>query len=267
MTVSDAKRRLLFTVGTSLFESASWRVEGPFAKICGYRDWAEEKEFRDNPSKRRSMISKNRWLGTGEFVARDLRALLDEAFRDGSKEDLLEFFAADDIYHPRRFSAEVSTLLMLRDETGTVEQKGLAGFIDDNYSQIQLIAPDDESDPSHVAAHHLRGQIARMTQFEDVRVSCQIMGKTLERKFRTLDDYLFKLRVENDPRPIDFIVSGGYKVYAVAAGAALYERPLWRTYYTHEEKQQLLHHSWDPKKRTIRTETKDHGYGPPDTLG
>lgn len=209
----SAGTRMVVTVGTSLFSSASWRVEEPFASLPGYRRWAGE--LIENPSERRT-------------AARQTPRHIEAVLREQPEEALAAF---DDGGPALRYSAELSTLLLWQGREGS---RALGPFLNERYDRVDLVAPCDRNDLAWLAAAHLRAVLAERLGVERVRVVEAITSPAIKDRVRQLRGYLDTMAAETDRA--DLVVSGGYKVYAmVAAALAVAGERRWQVIYVHED--------------------------------
>lgn len=210
-------RRMVVTVGTSLFTSASWRSEGPFALIPGYPDWSVE--HYESPRARRE---------AGGDTAHDLQ----EQLGHGWPGDIDYFVWPPDT--ALRYSAEVATLLRWQQHENETD---LARFLADEYERIELVCSSDQSDPSRIAAGHLDAVMTQRWGLGCVELQEVLTSESIRDKARHFGNYL--RRLGTDRQPTDLVVSGGYKLFAMYASlfaaATPWQRENWRVIYLHEE--------------------------------
>ncbi len=206
---------LAITVGTSLFTSASWRPEGPFALIDGYRGWTTD--LLKEPSARSSSGRRTR---DGIEARLNQRATGDPGY------------FVSDLRAAQRYSAEVSTLLSWKEREG---ERELRDFINDRYGRTDLVCPFHPDDPARIAADHLLTVFRERLGLESVEIRDVITGRSLVDRVRQFQTYLQELPPK---ATVDLVVTGGYKVYAMFASgfaASPARRDRWRVIYQHED--------------------------------
>lgn len=220
-----SRRILVLTVGTSLLTSASWRPEGPFERLPGYGTWV--REHLDSPSRRRADRS------TGSRLERLLR----EGEPDNTPSRFAEAFCLPYSGSALRYSAEVSTLILWMLQQGDYD---LAKFVRRKYSRIELVAPVETKDPANLAAKHL-ASIFEFHKIGQIAMRPVLTGPTLRDKVEQFKKYLLNFDPAN--QPVDLIVSGGYKIFAMYSGAFI-SRPQapegWRLIFLHEQSSDVI---------------------------
>lgn len=227
--VSDS-RILVVTVGKSLFSSASWQSEGPF-DFRSYRRWCEALDEK----------GKLLWLRNPDLRAKDddtcqkiYRILTDSGRNDSAA--LARLVTVGDSDEPRRYSAELTTLLVMYRET----EHGAKSFEDflGSYGAVELIGPTDENDEACVAARHLEQiLLAHGARHASGSLLKKILRSDSSRqRIRQWGEYLGSLDVDN----VDLVVTGGYKGFALLAGDAWARggsKRGWRVIYLHQDNQ------------------------------
>lgn len=222
-------RRLVVTVGTSLFSSASWKAEGPLALIAGYRAWTEE-PLLANPGRRRT----EGWKTAGQ-IEEQLKA---------RPEGFAEAFVWDP-EEPKRYPGELTTVLRLyRKEARAPET--VAEFLRRSYARVELVCPTGRGDPARVAAENLEVVLGSVLRHPGVSLAEVLTSPHLADKVKHFATYLHSLPDDG----IDLLITGGYKAFALQAGLSASGRPpgAWRLLYLHEE------HMSDLVEATVETE-------------
>lgn len=237
------KKEMFITVGTSLYYSATWENLPPAAGIPGYDEWTKCPR-RTKPEERR------RW-GRGrtesEIVERltaDPRevekwtAILPETLREGkhAPEDNL------------RFSAELSSLLMLADSEKVPVRDLLCRY---EAIHVAVDPVDQERGSSYVAGTHLVSYLKTIAGTEgcpDIalfpvenlasRVPEDLLGPSGGLR-RFLAEVARHIETSHAAQ-LDFLASGGYKIYAVFLSQLVANHPNARLLYLQEEASQLL---------------------------
>ncbi|MCB1037279.1 MAG: hypothetical protein KDD47_25845 [Acidobacteria bacterium] len=232
-------RTLLFTVGTSLFHSATWRVEGPLAEIRGYRRWVEKEDLLESPEKRK--------LSPG-FTEQELLDLLRSTSPDEMAELLPDSLTEPGpaLRTPARYCAEMTTLLLLSE----IEGADLGPFLE-RYDRILIAAdPVRKGEPlihkdGYVAAVHLQATLRRLAPSTECRLlkiqhlSAQGV-RYLQKGLEGLRDAAADAVREPDAA-LDCIVTGGYKAYGyMLAPLALGEASRVRLIYNHEKGEEVV---------------------------
>ena len=251
------KKIMLVTVGTSLFESASWKFDedGILEQIPLYAQWNDKGKAADpepgpllSPEKRRL---------TGKRIIDQLKTSITmenaEEFsgffeNKPSKEELL------------RYSAELSTMFELAYEYGDNICEGL-GLFKDN---IWLIADPNPvkgmPNPQYIAALHIKAYLEKTIPGLGVEIM-EIPGlsSTARRILLDKDGQTGLLKLGNEVKEklkeaTELVVaaSAGYKIYAVLFGALLWSDKLTIA-YRHENSNLLLYVT----KNKIRAEPLD----------
>ncbi|MCB9834049.1 MAG: hypothetical protein H6807_16430 [Planctomycetes bacterium] len=186
---------LIVTVGTSLFESASWS-KGLTTSIPAYEDWLKP-ECLDDPTGR----AKGPHAAT---IRKELLALLSN---DADAIELTKLWAdpKDNSAHPKRYSAEVCTMMRL----AAAEEKTFGDWLR-AYESIRFVAPRNDGNESRIAADFLK-QVLQKT------------GARIDSHLLVADDVTeagadFHAHLRACQGATDVIVSGGYKIYATMAG-------------------------------------------------
>jgi len=227
-----AKRIMVITVGTSLYQSASWQTQSvPLAKNLGYSRWVHD--YLDNPRRRASMVEGDCGSETGIRIELELQALL-------KVENATEWarYVERDMRHPLRYSAELATMIKLYDLEGQ-HYRDLSGFLSEIYSVIHLVTDEDTMDHGHIAAHHLLEQIKIFVpEVSDLpKIEPKIAGQHLDNKMVSLSSVLALLPVDSE---VDLLLSGAYKIYSMVASMWLTQREKWRAIYLHQERDHLV---------------------------
>ncbi len=216
-------KRLLITVGSSLFHSATWRPDGPFAKISGYRRWTEE-PFLCSPRLRSQMCEGK---ASGRSVEDAVENLLFDTCREPAKLD--DLVALDGPSCPSRYCAEISTLFGM--QKTPLGQTDLAQLLE-AYDHVELIAAKSPKDESHAVARHLRKTLSKLTGYDRI-ILCELDGTALRDRMEQFEITLRRLGEEAQGE-VHIVVSGGYKAYATVAARHLASHRSWRTIYLHE---------------------------------
>lgn len=230
-------KRLIVLVGTSVFTSATWRLadsDSSFAQSLrdspfwhGYRQW--ERECLDAPAARnRSALLHDDKPVRGESVHSELVRSQDVAdwiwrLCKDNEAQMQEHVAIDasSLRHPKRYSAEISTLLQLyRENTGVADLHNLF----DDYVSVQLW---HSGDPRSASAATILHQVLEMLTARpgDTRLqTCDcISGEPDALLDQSMSVHLGLLE-QLGKGPTDVVVSGGYKIFAVMAGFSLGQR-------------------------------------------
>ena len=140
------ERTLVVTVGKSLFSSATWRAEG-FFDFPGYHKWFNELDKNEKPF----------WLQEPETHAKD-SVTCDRIGRiltltEKAPAELSALVTISDSDEPRRYSAELTTLLVMHRAPGHRAQS-FQDFLS-AYGAVNLVCPANEKDEANFAARHL----------------------------------------------------------------------------------------------------------------
>lgn len=230
------QRNMIITVGTSLFESATWANEGPLEEVEGYAGWLEPGTL-ESPAGRTGYRSFDGEV-TGERISARLKTRIDGRNAVQWAEQVTPGFG-----QPMRYSAEIATLILrAREELKReLDPQNFREFLQANYSSINLVCSNDPADESQKAAFHLREYIYRLTGEEarpvfSVNVAPVITGSRLNEKVQSLFRYLLDLKSEE----IEIVASGGYKIFAVSCAQLLPRHASWRLVYMHESSQEIV---------------------------
>lgn len=205
---------LVITVGTSLFTSASWSLDSPFGEIPGYGRWV--KEMLEDAAKRRAVSGTAHRRIVERLQARD-------------PGDLAHFeWKAN---RARRYSAEVTTLLrwMARENADDLKT-----FLEERYRRIDWVCPSDPGDEARIAADYLAAVFRDRLWIAASETRPVLRSGAIADRVRHFGEYLEGLPADG---AVDLIVSGGYKVYAMAASvlaATEARRGRWRVIYVHD---------------------------------
>lgn len=234
--MSEPKRQLIVTVGTSLFTSASWEEgQEPFKSIPGYPKWVEAKYLK-SPGARARMLE---WNGINALAGKDVEAAVFSAIQadpTGTAGAFVVPAANGDGLVPGRYSAEMATILRIwedeRPKTGSVPGPG--AFLAARYEVIRFLCSLEADDAARVAAEHLQAQIRKLSGEEVIGLEtwARLSRSGLREKVKTLAEILGSEAAQG-PVPVDLVISGGYKIYAAVATYLL--QPGWRLYYLHED--------------------------------
>lgn len=218
-------RILVVTVGTSLFSSASWRAEGIF-DFPAYRRWLEELDADGKPLWLRSPERRVR----DEATCRKIRSVLTEQ----APADLSSLVTIDDSDDPRRYCAELTTLLVTFRETS----HGAESFREflSRYESVALVCPSNRDDEANVAARHLESiLLSHGVRNDSGTLLKQILRSGSSRgRIQQWGEFLGKLDDDN----VDLVVTGGYKGFALLAGdawARTGSKRGWRVIYLHQD--------------------------------
>lgn len=211
-------RKLVITVGTSLFSSAAWEAEGKLGDRTGYGDWLTT-EYLGNPGLRRSR---------GWSTAGRIQELLEED--PHTLDDLFEW----DVDRPERYSGELNTLIRLYDRE-LKDGEAMPDFLRRRYGTIDLVCSSRRDDPARIAAQHLNWVLRERLGHRDCNLSEVLRDEFLQKKTEQFATYLREL----PSGPTDLLVTGGYKAFALLCGAMLIRHRAddWRLLYLHEEQQ------------------------------
>lgn len=238
------KKGMFITMGTSLFHSATWEPgAGALAGLQKYEEWTSP-DLLKSPEKRLSSASATE-------VRNSLKILL-------KAENAEEWwgYAARDLAHGdpnpntlMRFSAELTTVLKLAQEEPAKSDK-LSDFLS-SYDEILLAFDPDNKDQGpnlpKIASYHLYSYLSHLGKSRIVLQA--IPGLSDPSPATLLDDpnrglrKLARIVAEAGARneQMDFILSGGYKIYGIFLHPLLREeRRNFRLIYLHEEGSKLL---------------------------
>lgn len=257
-------RRMMFiTVGTSLFQSASWEEAAvPASEVPYYAEWLEPGE-PGRPGPRESPEARL----DSPHAAR-IRAALREGLTARNAGEwasrLPPGLAAADPAEPMRYSAELATLLHLCEAEGLSLSDLLA-----TYGRIHVVFDGDPADLSAAAGAHLVAYLNRVAGAElaqSLPVSGlsspdpqRLLGSAHEKGAlkRLVEQLMGEVReAGGELERVDLVVSGGYKIYGVVLArlADLGEgqrrrlglhaqRPAFRLAYIHEKGSGLVTYS------------------------
>ncbi len=240
-------RLLFFTVGTSLFQSASWEpTPDLLAEVPSYGDLVHHDRLTIPEARagcRRARLELTAALtedNAGEWSRRLPRSLV----RDGRAE------AAKLL----RYGAELATLLRLAEQEGG--GRSARKFLQD-YSGLYVFADPsppagDESRRSWVAAAHLAAQLNAVAGGRAAEVVPVPGLSSLDHRvlfgpgsgLPLLCERLVALKAEHDADRVDMVITGGYKIYGLVLARLLGREPLVhaaaRLVYGHETGGHLL---------------------------
>jgi len=245
---------LFFTVGSSLFESASWDGDiEPAAGLSLYRTWLNDPRYLESP--------KNR--GSCPEVAGEL----EEAIRDNNAPEWAACLPQD-LRGGRpvrgsamRYSAELATLIKLAEEECDAGRAEDLREVLAAYQRIYVIVDPEvytggetAERLSYVAGKHLRRYLAVIVGEEELDKTelLQVPGLASEQAGRLLArdrkagvlcllDEIEKRRREHRPEHMDFVVTGGYKLYGmVLSQLAALKETRTRLIYLYERGDQVL---------------------------
>jgi putative CRISPR-associated protein (TIGR02619 family) len=234
--------KLVVTVGTSLFTSASWREEGRFGMIRGYDSWIEK--YKGKPGAR---------AASGKYVPEKIEARLGQ--RNAS--DFAEFEWEPQC--PLRYSAEITSLLRWAENGRAAD---LSAFLKENYQGVDLVCTSGSKDPSRIAADYLCGVLEQRLGVQGVRVADELVGQSLLDRVEHFQTYLRSLPVDET---VDLVVTGGFKAFAMfgAVFAATAERKQWKVLYLHEEKyDNLIVQSFKDSDLRLEDRSREFRIGP-----
>jgi hypothetical protein len=202
---------MFVTLGTSLFHSVTWEPDpGMRIEIPRYDGWLTP-EFRGSPDAR-----------LGDERSALIRNKLRERLNTGNARTWAQRLPADLVAgHPApatflRYCAELSTLLMMWSAS---QLDDLPAFLT-SYDEIRLVFDPNSYDPAAptlppVVAEHLTEYLNTIA---GSRIASLHRAPGLSSpEPHTLLDALNKLRLQlcGDSRPIDLVISGGYKSYGI----------------------------------------------------
>lgn len=246
------KKVMFVTMGTSLFHSASWEGALP-SPVRHYKEWCDEKERLKSPERRQ--LSPH-----SQQIKADLEGHLSAKNAEEWASCLPKELVAGnpDSSTLMRFNAELSTILKLG--LLSEERNGAASLADflRSYSAIH-IAYDDrapEDGGKHlplIAAAHLKAYLDRIAG-QGIASFLEIPGLSSKDSavlIGTEHDPTGLTRLRNEiqklidpphlPDQIDFVISGGYKIYGVAlARLTALKQPRVRLIYTHESSELVI---------------------------
>jgi hypothetical protein len=243
LTLSENKRQLVITVGTSLFESASWDPEklvGDLA-VPGYEAWCQEGKLQRLEARK----------ATPGFT-RVSKALFEKLDEDDRRDALTEAF--DKRFDMRgRYSAEIATLIALRPRffTKTLHE-GFPEFLKGAYLSTLLIHGDARDDKSRVAALHLEPLLHTL----GAPVQRQELSSDLAENSRQLHELLRKMTGS-----VDLVASGGYKAQAILMAQEYQQRTpaeAWRLFYLHESSDLIAQVSSGQGRRELVVQSGNH---------
>ena len=218
-------RILIVTVGTSLFSSATWRGEDVF-DFRGYRKWLEELDKKGEPL----------WLRSPERRVRDEATCqkIRDVLTEKAPADLSPLVTIASSEDPRRYSAELTTLLVTYRETSH-QAASFREFLS-GYESVSLVCPSHRDDEAHIAARHLE-QILLVQGAPNATGSLlrSILRSGSSRgRIKQWGEFLGTLEADD----VDLVVTGGYKGFALLAGdawARTGSKRGWRVIYLHHD--------------------------------
>lgn len=232
--MSDSQRVMIVTVGTSLFTSASWKPQGPLADIEGYELWASEADLLRSPAARARMC---RATGNTVVTGSAVEAGIEKAIRNDSDAAAGQLEALLETEPVARYSAELATIVGMWKTLRPEQGQGITGFLTASYRELRLLCSSDENDRSYLAATQLKAQLATLNSGLGgiVQLSSRIAGSSVVEKAASFKAVIDALEEDSG---VDFVISGGYKIYAAIVTRLL--RGNWRVFYLHEEEAQLV---------------------------
>jgi hypothetical protein len=243
------------TMGTSLFDSASWLGTGEvLAKVRDYGEWLTQ-EAMSSPEARRASRSAAR-----------TRAALMEHLSVGNAGEWTAFVPGDlRNGTPRgpamRYGAELATILKMYEE-GAASRESFREFLTSLYERVEVLfeqdaGADGRPNPARVAGEHLVAYlnsaagaiVARALPISGLSSGDpkRLIGggmregalEAMARRFRDLVE-----QAGREISHVDVVISGGYKLYGVALAHLTeieYLRPKFRLIYIHEEGQLMTY--------------------------
>lgn len=245
-------KQMYITVGTSLFESATWEPTDWVLERCpDYKYWCDNPHFLDNPESRRTQNSQSGRIRDG----------LRQVLREGAPEDWAQHLPPgllDRDSHPTqslRYSSELTTLIKMAQyhPEGEPEFTSLRQCLE-SYHAIFVITDEDQTQPAALAAAHLVAYLQRIVDDERVAslpvpwLSSTEPSVLLDQKQSTgLGSLIKRIRErQKDGRAtqVDLIATGGYKVYGIVLAQLVSTFPLHgasaRLIYVHESGEKLM---------------------------
>lgn len=212
-------KRLIVTVGMSLFSSASWNNAGPFADISGYSEWLS----LDGPAARKS-------FHMGAYIEQQITDLL---LGDPESGALVAQFAPG-FSRANRYSAEISTLISMKHKLNRFVSFG--DFLG-SYGPVVLVHGGGDGNPSAAAARHVAAALNTHASLRNAELKSLDGGGDIRYELKNLVEYLQNLNHDET----DLVATGGYKAYAVALGHVYWQRldKGWRLFYLHEHKSDM----------------------------
>lgn len=238
-------RLMVVTVGTSLFQSASWDGSHQgFQNALGKTDWANYQKYW-------AVDRKNQGLRSPDFRRKNDNGL-EEIFHSQLTAQNTKQWAEwltpyDSLITPiMRYSAEIATILRFAEKESAMKS-GMTWNACLNGYDICFIHDLDPKSYSHIAAQHnlaylekLIGSVSALSS-DRKRANKSILnlsGNTPASLVEGLNEFQKFLLKAKAHRPyyeqIDIVITGGYKAYSmVGYGFLLQDR--FRVIYQHEE--------------------------------
>lgn len=232
---------MIVTVGTSLFQSASWNKDEEGLKLILRGSWEHYSRFW-------AVDEEDRGLRSPEYRKKNdygLEALFKKELTIENANAWVSWLAPYDNSpktHKMRYSAEIATILSFAESESKARQQSWQEYL--RGYEIYFVHDSDVNSPTARAAKHHEAYLQRLMAggVELPNIKCwgikdfsanspRQLGDGLRSYQGFLKDARFTLeRFES----IDVIISGGYKVYGlVGYGFLLDER--FRVIYLHEE--------------------------------
>lgn len=223
-------RRLVITVGISLFHSASWKNEEPFANIQDYDRWLDHERLID-PRKRRAWAGR---VATGAVIEERIRKLLSA---NPELPAAVQAFEGAFAGTEKRYSAELSTLMAMRLKLDP--RRSFSAFVQ-AYTSIVFLHGEEKADESNVAARHLA---TVLKTYAGVDVQQRGIGGSIGEQLKQLIEFLAK---DTNAPPTDLVATGGYKAFAIIMGHSYFQHASqgWRLFYLHESDMGDLIQEW-----------------------
>jgi hypothetical protein len=237
---------MIVTVGTSLFHSASWNKNiGPFQKILGSscktysRHWAEGAGLT-SPEHRRKHDG-------------GLEEILSSAIKADNADDWAQWLAGYQrkVTPVMRYSAEISTILNYSNRQKADEWQA---FLQE-YT-FNIVHDANTVTPTYHAAFHIKAYLSKLINADADEVHlCGIRGfsadqpQPLKEGFKSFGEVLHRARETYGQ--IDVVISGGFKIYGLAAALFL-EQGKFRILYQHEQSDDIV--IFDQKQVSIGDE-------------
>ncbi|MFW6012342.1 MAG: hypothetical protein ACOC7L_00090 [Acidobacteriota bacterium] len=259
---------MLVTVGTSLFTSATWQPQpelfpdtpdtgGLPSKIPNY-----DRFLKDHPPGNSPLNSPEERLKADRDGR--IREALVRRLTAGDLKDSARAWArvlppgladATTLQAPMRFSAELSTILKLattpsvwRESSKTARDAVPVREFLRTYDAIYVVSDDPgaENRESHVAAVHLAhylNELAGAPELASVRTFrglASLDPDHLTAGLRGLQKFAYDLLLEDCYLEVDFVLTGGYKLYSYLLTPLGHDRPGVRYVYLHDRAPELV---------------------------
>jgi hypothetical protein len=224
---------IVTTIGTSLYESASWNYDPhnppPFL-IPEYAEWVTKTDLLNSPSKRKTQVYSGKLIN-------HIKTTFENMDPEQIKTNVIPYLADYRSEQEMRYSAELGAVLKYSYSLNREDWKEALS----QYDMVVLYDDDDKS--SKACAHHFKYSLKKLNainvNLRPIEYFSSTNNAELQYAINKMGEYLEEIIRDQNNQEIILNTNGGYKIYGYY-GFRYANSVRVKTIYWHETANKLL---------------------------